>query len=111
MQNCREYKLLSLEERRRVLEMGLLFDVVRGRLDCPELLMGLALRAPARRTRHTSLFHVPHRSTKYGRNAVLTRLARNYNQLFSSADPFVGSKKSFKYSIEQIIREKRLTRV
>ncbi|KAL4714918.1 hypothetical protein ACJJTC_014289 [Scirpophaga incertulas] len=48
--------MLTLEQRRKTLDMGLLYDVVRGRLDCPELVEQVALRAPARRTRYTTLF-------------------------------------------------------
>ncbi|XP_063827545.1 mutS protein homolog 5-like [Ostrinia nubilalis] len=61
--NCREYRMLTLEQRRKMLDMGLLHDVVRGRLDCPELVAQLALRAPARRTRHTTLLLMQHPTT------------------------------------------------
>lgn len=99
--NCRMYRILTLEERRIVSDMGLLFDILRSRLDCPSLLSGLSLSAPARRTRHTRLFQPPLHSTSYGQNAVLTRLARTYNDKFETIDLFIGTKKIFKQKIVQ----------
>lgn len=99
VENCRTYNLLTLEERREVMDMGLLYDVVRGRIDCPELVAGVSLCAPARRTRHTTLFHVPFHSSNYGKNAVLTRLPRVYNQKFQDIDIFIETKNSFKQKI------------
>ena len=34
--SCRNFNILTLEERRVLMDMGLLHDVLRGRLDCPE---------------------------------------------------------------------------
>ncbi|KAL4721268.1 hypothetical protein ACJJTC_006771 [Scirpophaga incertulas] len=82
-------------KRRKTLDMGLLYDVVRGRLDCPELVEQVALRALVRRTRHTTLFSVPSHLTNYGCNAVLSRIAKSYNTEFSDIDPFIGNKKTF----------------
>lgn len=95
IESCGNYRVLTLEQRRKVLDMGLLWDVVRGRLDCPELVAQLALRVPARRTRHTPLFAVPLHHTNYGRNAVLTRILHTYNTEFCEVDPFMGNKKTF----------------
>lgn len=101
--NCRKYNLLSLEDRRKLADMSLLFDIIRNRLDCPELLSGLSFRVPRRRTRHTTLFHVPFHSTNYGSNAVLSRLPHLYNTEFYTVDPFVGSKYTFKRFINSIL--------
>jgi hypothetical protein len=93
--NCLEYRMLTLEQRRKVFDMGLLHDIVCGRLDCPELVAQLPLRAPTRRTRHTTLFAVPSHQTNYGHNAVLTRIAHSYNTEFCEIDLFIGNKKTF----------------
>lgn len=94
--SCREYRILTLEQRRKVLDLGLLHDVVSGRLDCPELVSQLmSLRAPARRTRHTPLFAVASHHTNYAQNSVLTRIANCYNTEFGDIDPFIYSKKTF----------------
>lgn len=102
---CHEYNLLTLDERRTVLDMGLLYDVLSGRLDCPEILEQLALRVPGRRTRNAALFHVPFHSTNYGMNAVLTRIARCYNARFGEIDPFIGSKDSFLKNIRSVVQK------
>lgn len=103
--NCREFKLLTLEERRIALEMGFLFDVLHGRLDCPELLERLAFCVPTKRTRHTNLFAVPYHTTNYGQNAVLTRILNSYNKMFTEVDPFIyDNKRAFIEAIMKIIR-------
>lgn len=104
---CRAYNLLTLEERRELLDMGLLFDVIHGRLDCPELVEKvLSLCAPSRRTRHTKLFSVPFHSTNYGKNAVLTRILKTFNDLYSEIDPFTGSKSVLKGKVKQNILQR-----
>lgn len=101
--NCRLFKLLSLQERRNLLDMGLLFDILRGGIDCPSLLSGLSLCAPVRRTRHTPLFSPPFRHTNYGKNSVLARITHAYNNYFNTVDPFMGTKNSFKNKIFKLI--------
>lgn len=44
--NCRKYKLLTLEEKRVLMDMGFLFDVIRGRIDSPELLAHIKFNTP-----------------------------------------------------------------
>lgn len=105
--NCRELKLMTLEERRTMLDMGLLYDILHGRLDCPELIERLSLCVPRRRTRHTNLFAVPCHKTNYGQNAVLTRIFNTFNKTFTAMDPFIHrSKGSFKQSIKNIVVSK-----
>ena len=103
---CRRYNLLTLEERRQLLDMGFLFDVLTGRLDCPELVDLMSrLHVPSRRTRHTctQLFSVPTHSTNYGMNAVATRILHSYNTSFCNCDPFISNKEAFKNKIKQTI--------
>lgn len=109
IQKCQSYKLLTLEERRHLLDMGLFFDILSGRLDCPDLLFGLSLSAPKRRTRHTSLFCPRTHKTKYGQNSVLTRLIRTYNSKFDCIDPFVGTKNTFKKKVKLHLLDARST--
>lgn len=103
---CRQYNLLTLEDRRKLSDMRFLFDIINGRIDCPQLLSGLSFRAPKRRTRHTALFHVPFHVTKYGDNAVLSRIPRLYNMEFYSADPFLGSRNKYMDNIYKTLSEK-----
>ena len=104
-ENCRSYNLLTLDERRYLLDMSFLHDVISGYLDCPELLSSISFNTPKRRTRHTtcSLFHVPIHRTNYGRNGVSTRLAESYNKYFSNVDLFNVSKSSFKKGIVDVL--------
>ncbi|KAG6464267.1 hypothetical protein O3G_MSEX014401 [Manduca sexta] len=92
---CQTYGLITLKERRQVLDMGFLYDVIRSRLDCPEIVELISLATPKRRTRHTPLLRVPPHNTNYGKNSVFARLPNTYNEHFSCIDPFVGSKHSF----------------
>lgn len=54
--NCRHHGLLTLGERRTLSDMCLLYDILRGRLDCPELLAGIGLWV-RRRTEHVTRAH------------------------------------------------------
>lgn len=105
--SCHEYNLLTLENRRKLADMNLLFDIVRSRLDCPELLSCILFRVPKRRTRYTTLFQVPLHSTNYGANAVLSRIPHLYNQEFDSTDPFNGPKNKFKNDVLDILLNKK----
>ncbi|CAH2095709.1 unnamed protein product [Euphydryas editha] len=100
---CRAYNLLTLTERREVLDMGLLYDIIRGRLDSPELAEHILLNTPSRRLRHTPLLHVPYCHTNYVQNSVLTRLPNTYNMKFNCIDIFNGSKNIFKNKIKRHI--------
>lgn len=99
LEACRKNKLLSLEERRTLLDMLLLYDILHGRVDCPELVGGIFYNVPRRRTRHTQLLHVSSHSTNYASNSVLARITRTYNKLFKNIDPFSCTKGSFKSAV------------
>lgn len=102
-EKCKAYGLLSLEDRRLLLDMGLLFDIIRGRLDCSEILNFISLRTPLRRTRHTALLNIPYHSTKYGKNSVFARISKIYNSMFKDIDLFLGSKHLFKSKIIKVV--------
>lgn len=101
--NCRIHNLLALEERRDMLDIVLLYDILSGHIDCPDLLAQITFNVPRRRTRHTSLFSVPLHSTNYGRNRALGRILTSYNKRFPHVDPFNNSKISFKFKIIKTI--------
>lgn len=102
---CAHHKLLSLCNRRTLLDMMLLYDIARSRLDCPALVSQLALHVPQRRTRHThfKLFHEPNHRTNYAHNSVLSRLPRTYNKQFSSVDPYNLTRNSFRCEITKML--------
>lgn len=101
--NCRLYDLLTLAERRSLLDMGLLYDLLHNRMDCPELLASISFNVPKKRTRHTTLFHSPFHVTNYGRNNVISRLIKTYNDIFSGVDIFIGTKLSFKRKLKELL--------
>lgn len=104
-ENCYRNGMLTLEQRRAVLDAGLLYDLVHGLVDCPDLVASLKYCTPARRTRHTSLLSVPSHSTNYAGNAPLSRLPRMYNKLFSKIDIFACSKSVFKAHIINAVKK------
>lgn len=85
------------------MDMGLLYDILCGRTDCPELLSQITFRTPTHRTRHTQLLYVPSHFTSYGQNAVITRIARTYNTTFSTVGLFCTSKQVFMQNIKKLI--------
>ncbi|KAJ0169577.1 hypothetical protein K1T71_013710 [Dendrolimus kikuchii] len=97
--SCSSHRLLSLDERRTVLDMSLLYEIVHSRVDCPELVSKLAYNVPRYRTRHTSLLNVPCNSTNYTQNSLFSRMARTYNTKFCKIDLFASSKYKFKSNI------------
>ncbi|CAH2107680.1 unnamed protein product [Euphydryas editha] len=103
VKNCRIHNLLTLEERRQMLDLCFLYDVIHGRFNCPELIERVSLCVPTRRTRHTPLFYVPTLTTNYGKNAVFSRIVALHNKLFSKIDLFIGSKYSYKNNVKSFI--------
>lgn len=104
--NCHDFKMLTLYDRRLLLDMGFLFDILRGRVDCPELLADITFNTPQYRTRHTAIFAPRAHTTNYGQNAIMTRLLRTYNNVFQDADIFHNNKLSFRSHVVQIIGDK-----
>lgn len=102
-EGCRYFRLPTLASRRVSTDMMLLFDIVRGNLDCPSLVSELGLRAARHRSRNPQLFHIPSHRTKFTHNSVLTRIARTYNVSFSSVDIFDTSRAKFKSEIIKIL--------
>lgn len=98
-EGCNGFHLLSLENRRIMLDMMLLYDLMNSRVDCPELVGRVLFLAPRRRTRRPALLHAPPHRTNYGLNEPLTRLTRLYNKLFGEIDPFHQSKPTFRKNI------------
>ena len=90
-----------------VTDMSLLYDVLRGGVDCPDLVVALNFSVPSRRTRHTPMLSVPAHSTNYASNNVLARIARVYNNNFNHIDPFICSKYTFKQLITKSILSSR----
>ncbi|CAG9120906.1 unnamed protein product [Plutella xylostella] len=106
LDGCRKNNIPTLEERRILLDMGFLYDLMLGRVDCGSLVGSVTYRAPRRRTRHTPLLHVPPHATNYASNEPLTRAAATYNKLFSEIDMAAAEDESLRY--ENRIKELHL---
>lgn len=107
LDGCRFYGLLTLEERRQMLDVCLLHDILHNRLDNPELVENIYFNVPKYRTRHTSLFSTPFHRTNYGKNAVFTRMVRLFNNKFSNLDLFSVSKTNLKLQINNLFLSDR----
>ena len=105
-ENCKQHNLMTLEQRRTLLDMMLLFDILNSQLDSSELIEAIRFNVPRRRTRHTPLLNTPSHTTKYGRNETITRISHTYNNFFSVVDPFSCTNKNiFRKKITQILTE------
>jgi hypothetical protein len=106
-ESCYQYGLTPLEDRRKVLDLCLLYDIVNGNLDCPELVESVKYNIPSRRSRRRlpPLFVVPKASTNYGRNAPMSRLPQTYNDIFWEIDTFTQSKNMVKHKAMGILNQ------
>lgn len=105
VESCEFHKIISLQDRRTLLELLFLHNVCHGSIDSTELTeQFMRLRAPKLRTRHTTLFHVPHARTNYYQNSIVCRTQRSFNTRFSSIDLFNCGKQKFKSSALNIIK-------
>lgn len=102
--NCKYHRLLSLENRRVLLDMLFLHGICNGSIDSNDLASSiLQFRVPMKRTRHTTLFSEASTHTNYAQNSVVCRLQRTFNERFGSLDIFFLSKPSLKKSIIDIL--------
>lgn len=98
--SCERHNVMSLEDRRVLLDMGFLYDIVTSYVDCPNLVSEIKYFTPKTNTRYPRLLSLPQRQTNFGRNSVMYRIMKTYNNQFNDIDPFVyNSKKSFKSAI------------
>ncbi|XP_026325292.1 uncharacterized protein LOC113234212 [Hyposmocoma kahamanoa] len=91
-QRLEHYKLTSLINRRKRLDLIFLHKIVNGSLDCPELLNMLQFNTPCRLPRKSAynFFAVVGSKTNLGHFALLPRLCRTYNSLSKLHDLDIG---------------------
>lgn len=102
-EGCTHHKLMSLKDRRNLMDAMFLYNILNNNLDSPTLLASINFSVPTRRTRHTPLFSLPHLSTNYAMNAPVNRICAKFNKIFSSVDIFNTSKYAFKKAITDIL--------
>lgn len=90
--SCNFYHLLTLENRRHLVDMLFLYKICNGKIDSIELVSKiLNLCAPSTRTRHTKLFNCKFVRSNYAQNSIIYRLQKTYNNRFDSTDIFCSS--------------------
>ena len=57
--------MISLAERRKIIDLKFLFKLVNGHLNCPKLFSCLKFNVPHCRTRSAKTFYIPFQRTKY----------------------------------------------
>lgn len=81
---CERFHLLPLVLRRTVADAIFLVKVVRGDIDCPQLLQLVKLRVPEVMTRKKAVLNVPQCSTNYEQNSFFVRASTVVNRLCES---------------------------
>lgn len=105
-ESCNFHKMISLSDRRALLEQVFLHNVCHGAIDSTELTeQFLRLCTPSIRTRHVALFHVPYARTNYYQNSIVCRTQKSYNKRFASVDLFGCKKHKFKGCVINILRK------
>lgn len=77
----KHYKLTSLSNRRKEIDLVFLYKIFNGVVDCIDLTSSLYIVAPSRlpRVKAYNLFSLPYSRTNLGKNSVLSRLCKQYN--------------------------------
>ena len=87
--------LLTLEDRRTLADMKLLYNIINSFMDCPQLNRRVGLLAANTRTRHTRLFHTEFAHTNYAKYSLINRLTHIYNTRFANIDIFLLKRNQF----------------
>ena len=99
---CQLVDLELLSSRRLKLQRLFIFDILRGNIDCSELLVEVQLNAPNRRLRNTALIAIPTHRTSYGYYSPFSSCLRHFNNVYDLFD-FHVSKVCFKTRIKSIV--------
>lgn len=102
------FKYQSIKARFSQIDMNFLRSAMVGRLDCHQLTAMFSLAVPARRTRHTGLFHVPGGRVNSVKNSFLSRLPDTCNAMLQDvpeADLFY-SPSSFNAHLSTFVRSR-----
>lgn len=91
----------TLELRRDHKDLKVLFNILNGHLNCPEILHKISLYARPRLTRNPLLFNIPFHRTNYGQFSPINRILRLANRHSYTVD-FFGV--SFRQFLSQIGR-------
>jgi hypothetical protein len=91
----------TLSDRRIISDLGLLFRIVRGQLDCFDLTRMISYHVPTRTTRQVETFHTDIMDTNYLYNSPINRLHRLGNIHGHLSDIFVDTLCTFRRRISE----------
>ncbi|XP_046687862.1 uncharacterized protein LOC124373545 [Homalodisca vitripennis] len=96
------FNLHPLHTRRQLQDLQLLYKLVNGKLDCPDLLRQVNFYIP-RETRSKAVFGRVYRPTSYASNCGLARMQRTGGLVCAGLDFFRGSWLSFKWRCSRVL--------
>lgn len=77
---CHKLNISSLQERRSIHDLLLLFKILNSLVDCPYLTSSISLYIPPFNARNIPTFYLPYHRTNYGQNSFITRSMSLANQ-------------------------------
>lgn len=83
-----QFKVSTLESRRIVADLTLLYKTLNNEIDCPALLAEIGIHVPARRPRLNYLFAVPYKRSDIAENSLVCRLSKLGNEICNDIDFF-----------------------
>jgi hypothetical protein len=98
--------LYSLEDRRQIQDVLILFKLIRGYIDCPELLGRVDLRVLCG-TRSVELFERGQHGRNYSFHKTMARIQRTGNQVSATTDFFNDGPQRFKKSVTSLLTAPR----
>ncbi|KAG8274141.1 hypothetical protein J6590_004157 [Homalodisca vitripennis] len=96
------FNLHPLHTRRQLQDLQLLYKLVNGKLDCPDLLRQVNFYIP-RGTRSKAVFGRVYRPTSYASNCGLARMQRTGGLVCDGLDFFQGYWLSFKWRCSRVL--------
>lgn len=100
----KQYKLLTLVDRRVFLDQTCLYSICNGAYNCPELTSRISFRIPPiRATRSQALFALPLTRTNAGKRAPIARMCDTHNAICLSVDIFSNSRLQFRRGIIELL--------
>lgn len=102
------FKIITLENRRNVLDLIFTYKVLRNRVNSAELLSKFKIKVPYRYPRHkiVGLLQPPFRKSVMGYNSAIPRLCRLHNEYSSMTDVWSDSLFEFRGKILEGINQK-----
>jgi hypothetical protein len=83
---CRKHHLIPLVKRRAIADIVYLVNIIKGNVDCPNLLSKISLNVPTRRFRKFRPISIYKSRTKYRKNSLLGRAGSSLNKVLAHLD-------------------------